>query len=228
MNGVRSTVLNSAVLLAGTTAYLYCVGTAHYNGCLSVLHLDADVLNRDFNQMLYNGFLLSFSAAFALIAALFVGLWFYSYALLPEANDLLRRSYHNRRRFLRAKRRFLGKRKDSPLELRHKRRTLHASVGVMTALALIVSLHQFEQKGQRDARALQEKFALAASRLTAGDILVKIDDRQHRLLLLACGARNCAGLEPESQTIYYFPQNGHAYVPPKLVAKPPSATASAP
>ena len=228
MSEVRSTILDSAVLLAATTAGLYCVGTAHYGGYLSVLQLDADVLNRDFNQVIYNGFLLSFAPAFALIATLSLGSWVYSHAILPEANDLLRKSYHNRKVFLRAKHRLWGKRKDSPLELRHKRRTLRASAGVMVAFGLILSLQQFEQKGKRDARALQKTFVSSTSLLSAEHILVKIDDRHYRLLFLACGARNCAGLEPESHVVYYFPQNGHAYVPRKVPAKPASAAVSAP
>lgn len=227
MNEIRSTTLDSAVLLAATTACLYCVGTAHYGGYLSALQLDADVLNRDFNQIVYNGFLLSFVPAFTLIALLFLGSWIYSHAILPEANDLLRKSYHNRKVFLRAKHRLWGRRKDSPLELRHKRRTLRISTGVVLALGLIFSLQQFEQKGKSDAEALQKKFVSPTSRLTADHILVKIDDQQYRLLFLTCGARNCAGLDPESQIVYYFPQNGHAYVLPKALAKPASAASSA-
>lgn len=228
MSEVRSTILDSAVLLAATTACLYCTGTAHYGGYLSVLQLDADVLSRDFNQIVYNGFLLSFAPAFTLIAALSLGSWVYSHAVLPEANDLLRKSYHNRKIFLRVKHRLWGKRKDSPVELRHKRRTLRASAGVVLALGLILSLQQFEQKGKRDAQALQKKFVSSTSRLAADHILVKIDDQQYRLLFLACGARNCAGLDAESQIVYYFPQNGHAYVLPKVAVKPASAAASAP
>jgi hypothetical protein len=228
MSEVRSTILDSAVLLAATTACLYCVGTAHYGGYLSVLQLDADVLNRDFNQIIYNGFLLSFAPAFALMAALSLGSWVYSHAILPEVNDLLRKSHHNRKVFLNAKHRLWGRRKDSPLELRHKRATLRASAGVVVALGLILSLQQFEQKGKRDAEVLRKKFSSPGSLLTADHILVKIDDRQYRLLFLASGARNCAGLEPGSQIVYYFPQNGHAYVLPKVPAKPASAAASAP
>ena len=227
MSEARKTILDSAVLLAATTACLYCVGTAHYGGYLNVLQLDADVLNRDFNQTIYNGFLLSLAPAFILVAALAFGSWIYSHAIVPELNDLLRKSYHNRNAFLRVKHRLWGKRKDSPLELRHKRRTLRVSAGVLVAFGLILSLQQFEQKGKRDAQALQKKFVSASSLPAAEHILVKIDDRQYRLLFLACGARNCAGLDPKSQIVYYFPQNGHAYVPAKVAAKPASA-ASAP
>ena len=42
----KTPALNSAVLLAAATAYLYCVSTAHYGGYLSPLRLDADVLDR--------------------------------------------------------------------------------------------------------------------------------------------------------------------------------------
>jgi hypothetical protein len=39
---------------------LYCVGTAHSGGYLGTLRLDADVLDRNFHQVLYAGFLNSF------------------------------------------------------------------------------------------------------------------------------------------------------------------------
>ena len=53
--------IDSAIFLAGFTAVLYAWSTAYYNGYLHVLHLDSDMMERSFHQVIYNGLLISFS-----------------------------------------------------------------------------------------------------------------------------------------------------------------------
>jgi hypothetical protein len=142
----KNTLLNSGIGIAACTAFLYCVSTAYYGGFLSELHLDSEILDRNFHQVLYNGFLICFAQAFLVLATYAVTGFFYSYALLPIINDEIRRSRHRKRQFLKLKHQILGKRKDSKIEQKEKRKTINALVYVAIGLAFIFTLTYFEKK----------------------------------------------------------------------------------
>lgn len=206
----KNPLLNSAILLTAATAFLYCVSTAHYGGYLGPLHLDADILDRNFHQVLYNGFLISFSPMFWALAGYgFIRLT-YSHLVLPGIIDWLRHGISRRRRFLKFRHRWFGKRKDSLHERKQKKHTMSALLYVVLALALIASLAYFESLGKNSARKMLTRLE-SEKTLTENFVQVKINDERINLFYLACGARNCAGIELKKKTIYYFPQNGHSY-----------------
>ena len=62
-----SSLLDSGIILAAITACLYAVGTAEYGGYLGELGLDANVLDRNFHQVVYRGFFLSLAPAMTLV-----------------------------------------------------------------------------------------------------------------------------------------------------------------
>jgi hypothetical protein len=224
MTKKRHPLLESAVLLAAATAYLYAVSTAYYGGYLRELNLDEDVLERNFNQSLYNGFLLCFFPTLVVVAVAALLSWIYSHLVLPEATDWLRRSANNKRKFVRLLRLVLGKRRDSLLERHEKRRTLRFMAYLATIVGLLVSLAYFEKSGQRQAAAQEKKLALVASK-AFGLWRVVINNQEYRLVPLACGARNCAGLDANSGLVYYFPQSGHSFE--AKTAMPPLAASAA-
>jgi hypothetical protein len=57
---------NSGLALAAITAFLYCASSAYTGGYYSRLGLDGDVLDRNFQQILFEGFLISFKWPFML------------------------------------------------------------------------------------------------------------------------------------------------------------------
>lgn len=65
---------DSAIILAGITAYLYCSSTAYTYGYLQYFELNAEVLDRNFHQTLYDGLIRNiavlFLAPFALLFTL--------------------------------------------------------------------------------------------------------------------------------------------------------------
>lgn len=210
MGETRNPLVDSGVLLAAGTAYLYCVSTAEYGGFLRVLHLDADVLDRNFNQTLYDGFLLCFVPAFYVLAGWALCSWLYSHMFYPSAVRWLRQGIAKRRKFAKLKQWLLGKGKDSPSERRLKRGTVRVFIYVFVALVGIVFLARFEAKGKYRGLELMrsiESGAVAAS----SHVVVRLEDQTRRLVYITCGARNCAAVDPASKLVYYFPQNGHAY-----------------
>lgn len=212
MNQSRHTIIDSAIALAGLTAYLYAVSTSYYGGYFNHLELDPNVLDLNFNQTLYNGFLLCSVPVFLFLAVIALVSWVYSHNVLPTTNDWLRKSRINKRKYIKARRWFVGSRRDSLLEQREKRRTLSAITYVIGVVLVIFSLAYFESMGGKVAASIKQSLS-DGSYLTRSHWYVKIDDTNRKLLPLACGARNCAGVDTTSRFVYYFPQNGHAYEP---------------
>lgn len=214
MDVQRNSLLDSGAVLAATTGFLYCVSAAYYYGFLRVFQLDANVLDRDFKQSLYYGFTIAWVPTFVGLLCYVIARYLYSHVLFPSINDWLKNSHRNKRRFLKFKHQRMGKRKDSKLELLQKKHTLKIALYLGTFMALILSLVHFETKGKEEAASSLNKIN-NKSILPSDLITVKIDDNPHQLFFLVCGARNCAGIDPDTKIIYYFPQNGHSYQLPE-------------
>lgn len=211
MSDLKSPLRDSAILLAGATAFLYCVGTAHAGGYLATLGLDADILDRNFHQVLYNGFLTAIGPAlvgFLIYAGARV---LYSHLVLPVLMDWLYKATANKRLFLQAKRKWAGGRKTQTAERTAKRHTLNVLRHSGFAFALILTLAHFETQGKKDALVILKRIDMHQPPPKSSLVRVKIDDTMKTLFYLSCGARNCAGMELSSKTVYYFPQNGHSY-----------------
>lgn len=210
MSGAKTEPLwNGGVILALVTAALYCISTAYYGGFMGVLRLDADVLDRNFHQTLYHGFLKAFAPAFYVLSVICVLFWLYSHLALPGLNDILKSSWRRQRKFSKVKQWMLGKRRDSPFERRQKRRSLQVLFLLFGGVLFIVFLSRFEREGKEDASKLLA--SLEAPAQHEGMVIVQIDGQLRRLLYLNCGARNCAAIDPSSRVVHYFPQNGHAF-----------------
>jgi hypothetical protein len=218
MDERKSSLFDSGAVLAAATGFLYCASAAYYGGYFRVFQLDADVLDRNFNQSLYNGFAISWVPAFLSLFYYAALRFLYAYLLLPALNDWLHHGILNKRRFLKLKHRAWGKRKDSKIVRSQKKHTLKFAFYIVVFLALILSLVHFESKGKEEATSARNKVE-SKTFLPSDIITVKIDDIQHQLFFLSCGARNCAGIDPDTKVIYYFPQNGHSYQLPELKAK---------
>jgi len=218
MADTKNATIDSALLLAGCTAFLYAAGTAHFHGYLETLRLDTEVLDRNFHQTLYTGFLVS-------VLPVSVGLILYatarmafSHVVLPSHVDWLRQGRRSKRKFLSLRRQFMGKRRASKEEQRQKRASLHVLRFVAVPLVLLLSLAHFEQGGKRAAVGILQR--ISDGRIDPTEVsAVKLQDQTVKLLVLTCGARNCAGVDPVTGTVYYFPQNGHSFQHPHAVTK---------
>ena len=213
----RNALVDSGVALAAVTAFLYCVSAAYYGGYLGIFRLDSDVLDRNFHQTLYNGFVISFPLAFGLAFAYLGYRIVYSHLLLPALTDWLRTSSKKKRRFIKLRQKLLGKRKDAAIVQREKRHSVAIAFYAAAFLTFLLSLAHFESEGQKAALERLEK--INKTGLLSELMLVRINGQDIKLLALACGSRNCAGIDPLTRTINYFPQNGHSYaLPPQKIA----------
>ena len=90
MTTQRSSFIDSAIALAAATAFLYCVSTAYFGGYFGKLQLDENLLDRNFQQSLYKGFLIALNPVSFVLPIYAAVRLFYAYFLLPGFNNLLR------------------------------------------------------------------------------------------------------------------------------------------
>lgn len=103
MSTKRDPLLDSGLALAAVTTFLYCASAAHTGGFNSRLGLNGDILDRNFQQILYDGFLISFGPVLlALVAYTFLR-FLYSYVVLPGINDALQKNWPRKRFVLKLK-----------------------------------------------------------------------------------------------------------------------------
>ncbi|MBN9423448.1 MAG: hypothetical protein J0I91_13365 [Candidatus Accumulibacter sp.] len=227
MSDKQNSLLDSGAVLAAATAFLYCVSTAKYGGYLSKLQLDADVLDRNFQQVLYQGFVDSFPQIFLALFLYAIVRFLYSHAFLPSLESWLKKSRKQKRQYLKLKRSLFGKQKDSQIVRQAKRHTITFALLAIVFLAFVLSLVYFESKGHSAAVAILEK--LDEKPVQDQDLItVQIDSKTRKLLYLTCGARNCAGVDPSTKSVHYFPQNGHSYFLSTKKEKQHNAQASTP
>lgn len=231
MTTLNKLKIDSAIALAAITAFLYCASTAYYGGYLAVLKLDVDVLDRNLQQTLYHGFITFISyktIAYLLLLAPVVGFFYY---FLPQTfNEWIIKNPEVRRKFLRVRYRLVGGGEEEENDRRRKQRSVATAVASYGFIALIFLLAGFEQKGKEKAHALLQR--LDDNVINTTEIItVKIGDKPIQLMYLTCGERNCAGIEPNTRFVYYFPQNGHSFMLAEGVTRLPaqfSTTTTAP
>jgi hypothetical protein len=217
----RINFFDSGIILAAATAFLYSASATFIGAYLGYFALDWDVLDRNFQQILFHGFAISFAPALSLLCwYLFIRI-IYSHGILSIVIDELRKSWKRKRQYLRIRRWLKGKRKDSKIELREKQHTVTVALFAALFLVFILSLMYFHSKGNEAAKLVWSKIE---NKTTPEHemITVLINNQSLKLVYLMCGARNCAGVAPDTKVVYYFPQNGHSYIlPPSLDKLPP-------
>ncbi|OZG73095.1 hypothetical protein BTA51_11400 [Hahella sp. CCB-MM4] len=204
--------IDSAIFLAAFTGLLYTWSTAYYHGYLGVMGLDADMMERSFHQVIYGGLLNSFSPIFAILLLATPILFLYSNAVLPSYIDWVRGSVRAKKRVIKFRHFWFGKRNEAYVERRAKKITSNVAIFTAFVFLYIVSLVYFEHKGVIKAKAILEKHVTGKNKFTDMINVVIGDDRKF-LRFLACGENNCAGIENKSNYIYYFSSSsGYSYL----------------
>ncbi|WP_330924890.1 hypothetical protein [Candidatus Sororendozoicomonas aggregata] len=206
-------ISDSAFFLAGITAFLYCSSTAYTHGYFGVLGLDSDVLDRNFHQILYHGMIENLELIMLLPFIFICGvlfIYFYVTTLNPVLIKISEKVI--KKTNLKNKRK---ERSEDEIKIDEKyERLLRKSLIFCFAFTVFFSIMIKNEREGRDA---------------ANNALKMLDDKSYHKVkifkngenlefaFLYCGARNCAGIEPESREIIYFPQNGHSYSQPNEI-----------
>lgn len=204
--------IDSAILLAACTALLYSWSTANYHGFLTTVGLDSDMMERSFHQVIYSGLVVSFAPILLMLFLVAFVSFIWSHAILPSYIDWVRASVKSKRRVIKFRRYWIGKRITPTIEKNEKSRFNRAAIYSLSGFVFIVSLVYFENKGQQQAKDIIAKH-LAGENNPGNMISVVIGSNDKTLRYLSCGAKNCAGIEDDSNRIYYFSQSsGHSFI----------------
>lgn len=202
---------DSALLLALATAALYCWSTARYNGFLHAANLDTDMMERNFHQVIYSGLVISFQYLLVFLIVVTLVWLLYAHLILPLYVECVHGSIKAKRYVVKFKKFWLGKRKDTVIERQEKQRLNSCLVFLVGAGVFVASLAYFERQGAQSAQSLLSSYKSEQDH-TYNFISTTIGGEEKKLLYLGCGARNCAGLAPETNHIYYFDQsNGYSF-----------------
>lgn len=197
---------DSAVILAFITAFFYCVGTAGNRGYYRVFKLDPDVLDLGFHNILYSGLLLAFVPLFKIIFISLLVFFIVSSLIVPAYFDGLVNNFKVRRRNVRWKRKFFGNRDDYELEKKLKSITKDLAVFTVLMIAFICFLAYIE-KGQHE-----KANRIVSDNEVQAKLTIRLEGEAKDMIFIACGSRNCAGLELPGRRIRYFSQDkGFSY-----------------
>jgi len=212
----RHISLDSTIVLASLTALLYTWSTASYRGYLGVMKLNSDMMERSFHQVIYSGLLVSFLPILVILLLGAFTLYLYSHALLPIYIDWVRKSIKSKRKIIRFRRFWLGKRNTPPIELKAKATFTKVAIFTFFSFIYISSLAYFENKGKVKANTILKyhiKNEEKKHKNTSAKINTIIDNKVKTLWFLSCGVNNCAGIEEKSNLIYYFPtSSGYSFL----------------
>lgn len=203
MATVARNLFNSSVVLAAIPAILFTAGTVYRHGFLSQLSLDENVLDRNFHQAVYEGFINILGAGLGPLMLAVFAMIFVSYFLIPLiVNDILERNPSWASKIAKANADFEAQ---SEIEKAARSYTSQSATIFFWLFALLLLLVNLEGKGKAAAvdTAAQMKNPQASE---VNFIYVPHEKMNYRLYFLTCGLRNCAGYEQKSERIIYYPQ----------------------
>lgn len=202
-------LLDGALMLALVSGLLFSAGSAKRHGYFMTLGLNADVLGVDTAAILYSGLINSYLPILVIAIVISLAVFFYANALLPLYIDYARGSFGRKRKVIKLKRLWFGKRKDTQAERDAKKMAISFGVVVVVLLLVLIFLAAMENKGKGQAEELLDEVKRGKP---VGNATVEIPGKEIGYILLACGSRNCAAMNPLSLQVQYFSQEeGFSY-----------------
>ncbi|MCQ9052112.1 hypothetical protein [Vibrio diabolicus] len=195
-------LVDSAGAAALITAYLYCVSTAFTHGYFRTLGLDSDLLERSFQQIVYEGFIQSLNNIVGFSLLSFGCVFVYSVFKI-SISTTIRKSFCSARNVVRFKKHFrLSTKKPTKIEAKYLS-YLKVSGGLFLATFIfIVILSNHEKQGVTRANDV-----IAVIKNNGNDkVTFRAKEYETSMIFLYCGSRNCAGYDPEGNQIVYVPQ----------------------
>ncbi len=146
---------DSAILLALISAILFSCSTAHFNGFLTEVNLDVDMMERSFHQVIYEGLILFLTLPVFQILILISGAWvFYARVVLPEYIIYVRKNYSIKRKIVTFKVFWRSKHVASNIEKRELKRSNNLGAYTLSAILFLGLLAFFEIKGKNQAKEI--------------------------------------------------------------------------
>jgi len=191
--------IDSGILIAIFTAFLFTLSIANYNGYLSAMGVESSFIFRNTHQILYN------SLFVILPSMLNVSLWVITASILLYPLAMLYTEIFRNWSWLKKKiaRQRLKKRK-----LKNSRAVVISSKIIaysipiaIVVIVVIFSLAQSEKMGKESGLELIEKIKLKEY---LPHEVVEIKGYESGIYIVSCGINNCAGVNVNNMKIEYF------------------------
>lgn len=212
-----SPLVDGAAILAMLTAVLYCTSAAYNGGYLLTLGLDQDVLSRESPAILYEGFIHALAALLCLLALSLILM-----AVLNWVHGIRSLQTPSLKSVDQFKCRILRKLRLNVLKQRRVRRRFSARklmqerwidrIGCLAAsiVVFVCFLAWTEYQGKTKAAGLLAM--VEKGNFSSFDVIdIEIEGRHKSLISLYCGAKSCAGMEPDTKKIVYFSLEGRTF-----------------
>jgi len=196
---------DSAILLALVTSFLYCVGAAKDQGFLDSVNLNTEMMAKDFQLVIFQGFILLvnnwivpiFALLVVVVVLFYVFTWIYEKIKKSKDQDGNYRESSNNK---------------MPIDQNSYRYLVAlitlSSIFIFFAFFIVV----YHKEGRAEGDELIAK--IKDGNTEQGRLIrVRILNADKKLLFLGCGSNNCAGIDLSINRVYYFPQSsGYSYI----------------
>lgn len=197
-----SKLLDSAVVIALFTGFLFALSTANYNGYLSELGVESGFILRSSHQILYN-------ALFVILTPLLhFLLWsFFAVGVLRVFATIyttIARDFYKVRKLMvkfRKKLRFSYHESKSEILVNQIMDRFRIGKAFLSALILLGFLAYAEHEGHEKARETLND--LKNGKYEPHEV-VKISGNDSDIYIVSCGTNNCAGITISKMEIVYF------------------------
>lgn len=194
-------LVDSASIIAAITAYFYSVSTAYTYGYFHTLGLDADLLDRNFQQIIYDGFIISITHLLYLFVIIFVIIILVSLVRVGTST-IARNSFRTARTVAKMRKLLpLTSKKMTAIENRCYNNIVKSALLFFLSCYMITILSGHEKDGIASASRVIKNIT------NNSNITFKVKDYKHDMTYLYCGAKNCAGYDATENKIIYVPHS---------------------
>jgi len=196
---------NSVSIFAIATSFLYTISVTERHGFYSALMLQPDMMERTFHHVIYSGFVMFIIPVATFFLYFLVLLGFLMLLLLVEQvvfNGLITKWFKKVKKSQKLKEK---KKLRSSFENPIDKIGFYVLVVLIALFSFIVILVLYENNGRDEANEIISSLNKDDSEGVV--ISVNINQVKENLIFLGCGSRNCAGIDPETKVVHYFPQS---------------------
>ncbi len=206
---MKSLLSESAIILAILTAFLYCIGTAHFYGFLNALNTDPYIIDRSFDQVIYYGALILLNNFLKYVVdfiVIFI-LWYLAYVS----------SYFRVDWTIKGKKRLIRLRKICRRLALPRVASLKNSIAVAVSfIAIVFILSAFQNIGKTAAHDLVDQIRNKKYN-DLRKITVNLNSSNIELFRVACGSSRCLGIDAKNLQVDVFSMSDIQHT--KLIVK---------
>jgi hypothetical protein len=198
---------DSAIILTLLTTILYSIGTAHFYGMCTELHINPTMLERTFHQILYDGVIVAINNTYVQIC--FVIILIIAAITLLSICPAMQRFIRKIKTKIRVRiRKRLGYRRSSNNINFDKILAIPTLILAGTSLTVVLIIF-FQNVGRHSAEEMLKDVRIHKSGLSR--IFVKNGELGHELINISCGTNYCITIDHDANKIWYVHKDNILY-----------------